>query len=69
MERPKIHRNAYARINMTCRVCVEMLECYVLERNANPKEATIYDAAQQCAGTMAKHMQEEHGYPKSIFNG
>ncbi len=66
MQRPKIAYEAFARIQIQCRVCDATVEAYVLDI-LDPKEPTIYDSAFVAAGKMAKHLQEEHDYPKRLF--
>ncbi len=67
MERPKIAPKAFVRINMVCRVCDAMIECYVLEKPEDKFEATLHDAAFLGANKMQVHMQEKHDYPRSLF--
>ena len=67
IERPKIGSEAFVRINMACRVCDKLLECYVLEKPEDPTTATLHDAAFLCANKMQAHLKDAHDYPPTIF--
>ena len=76
-DRPKVCPGAFALINIKCRVCDEMLECYVLEPGQSiyglelpmvgEHEATLYDAALLTANVMQIHLIDEHDYPETLF--
>jgi hypothetical protein len=65
--RPRLAPEAFARIVITCRVCARDLETYVVEAPADPREATLEEAAFICANKMQVHLMTEHGYPKALF--
>ncbi len=65
--RPVIQPTDFARIDIECRVCGAMIECYVQERTLDSKDHTLHDCAFLCANAMRDHMMAIHEYPLEVF--